>query len=306
MATFSKSFYKVNKYTNGRYQYNPLLVKRLVGYHRGIPSNVMDLAVDVATGTGILARQLSSFFTKVLGTDASESMLHAARQSEMDRTIEAVQKKNKDEGMTQNNNIEYLVENAEEMNSIENNTADVLTIAQAAHWLNPDKFLSECKRVLKKDGTLMIIGYSGYGHFVDFPQCDEILREFGTLKLGRYWNDGVGILDHLYSTYYEKVNQHGFKDVKYQVFPEAYTKYANRHGETLDLPLVIDHQFTWKSWIEHINSWSAIAKYQTSHPEEKELAEDFVKKLMCVAGVADINSTFRFQWPQVIILCRNS
>lgn len=43
---------------------------------------------------------------------------------------------------------------------VENNSIDLVTIAQAIHWVNREKFYGECSRILKRNGVLALIGYA--------------------------------------------------------------------------------------------------------------------------------------------------
>ncbi|KAL4593440.1 putative methyltransferase DDB-G0268948 [Arapaima gigas] len=51
-------------------------------------------------------------------------------------------------------------------------SVDLLTAASAAHWFNPEKFLTEVKRTLKPHGCIALLGYVdmlklSYGHCED-------------------------------------------------------------------------------------------------------------------------------------------
>jgi|LauGreDrversion4_2_1035121.scaffolds.fasta_scaffold289836_2 ubiquinone/menaquinone biosynthesis C-methylase UbiE len=50
-----------------------------------LPSlNKREVAIDVATGTGFLAKHFSSIFTRAIGTDLSESQIKQASESHKD------------------------------------------------------------------------------------------------------------------------------------------------------------------------------------------------------------------------------
>lgn len=97
-----------------------------------------DTAWDSATGNGQAATGLAPYFGKIIATDASESqILHAEPHPK----------------------IEYRVAPAEN-SGLESASADLITVATAIHWLDTDKFYSEVKRVLRKNGVIAVWLYA--------------------------------------------------------------------------------------------------------------------------------------------------
>ena len=86
-----------------------------------------------------MAEELSKKFRKVIGTDPSEKMLSAAK-------IPPAQEEKPP--------IEFKVANAEDLSFIQDNTVDMVTAGQAAHWFHQNKSMPEIARVLKPGGTL--------------------------------------------------------------------------------------------------------------------------------------------------------
>src|SRR5687768_4815563 len=83
------------------------------------------LAWDCGTGNGQTAAALAEYFEKVIATDISENQIANARQKP---------------------NITYKVE-ASENPSLESNSADLITVATALHWMDIGKFFLEADRV---------------------------------------------------------------------------------------------------------------------------------------------------------------
>ncbi|KAI8326477.1 S-adenosyl-L-methionine-dependent methyltransferase, partial [Martensiomyces pterosporus] len=186
MATYSQTTFDSSNYNTNRPRYKDSLVDTIVSFHQRTPDAATDLAVDVATGTGIFARQLQRSFSKVIGTDISATMLQSARAANADASP-----------------IEFVQTPAEDLSFLATNSVDVITVATGAHWFDIDKFVSEAQRVLKKTGTLVIFGYTGFAHFVDYPQCDAILKDFGLGDegLGPFWDKGREVLVEGYRKY---------------------------------------------------------------------------------------------------------
>ena len=96
-----------------------------------------ELAWDVATGNGQAALSLARHFEKVHATDASAEQIANAPES---------------------SNIDFLVEPAEEP-SLPENSVDLITVAQAVHWFDLERFFDCAKRVLRENGVIAIWCY---------------------------------------------------------------------------------------------------------------------------------------------------
>ncbi len=97
--------------------------------------------LELATGTGIIAKNVADSAKHITATDFSEKMIE---QAEKNINI---------------SNLDFSVEDACNL-PYENNTYDVVIIANALHIMpNPEKALVEIKRVLKPDGVLIAPTY---------------------------------------------------------------------------------------------------------------------------------------------------
>ncbi|MCI8609427.1 MAG: class I SAM-dependent methyltransferase [Firmicutes bacterium] len=96
-----------------------------------------DIVLDVACGNGTLLRELSKRAKiHANGIDVSEKMIHVAKMRYPDMNFEVKPC--------------YPLEWS-------NESIDIITICCAFHHFdNPQGFVNECKRVLKKDGTVYI------------------------------------------------------------------------------------------------------------------------------------------------------
>jgi SAM-dependent methyltransferase len=174
--------------------------------------NEKGIAWDCGTGNGQLAQELSKDFEQVEATDISEQQLKYAFQAD---------------------NIHYSAQPAEQT-TFADDSFDLITVAQAVHWFDVDKFNAEVKRVGKPNSIIAIIGY-GLNNIT--PEIDDIIREFYKNVIGEYW-DGE--------------NRH--IENKYQQIQFPY-----RELETPE----INNIKLWKfeHLIGYLNTWSAVQHF---------------------------------------------
>ena len=121
-----------------------------------------DLVWDCATGNGQAAVPLAQWFARVRATDASASQLEHVRPDPR---------------------IEYRLA-AEHSSGLEPGSADLVTVAQALHWLDLDAFYKEVGRVLKPGGVLAVWCYD---RCRVAPDVDAAIEWFYSDRIGRYW-----------------------------------------------------------------------------------------------------------------------
>jgi SAM-dependent methyltransferase len=122
-----------------------------------------DAAWDCATGSGQAAVGLAQDFLMVTATDASEAQLAHA---------------------TPHPRVAYRVAPADR-SGLPDAAMDVVTVAQALHWLPRDAFYAEARRVLRPGGLLVVWGYHYPG--VGEPVVDDAIRAFHDETVGPYW-----------------------------------------------------------------------------------------------------------------------
>jgi SAM-dependent methyltransferase len=120
------------------------------------------LALDCACGTGQLSVQLADHFDAVVATDASAAQIDAAEPHER---------------------VRYLTALAEQ-SGLPDASVDLVTVAQAAHWFELDKFYREVRRVARPGAVLALVTY-GVQHVEG--DADPVLQRFYAETLGPYW-----------------------------------------------------------------------------------------------------------------------
>lgn len=169
-------------------------------------------AWDVATGNGQVAKVLAKRFKHVYATDISQEQLAEAP------------------GM---DNIGYSVSSAED-SGLENNSVDLITVAQALHWFDFDNFYREVNRVARPGAHIAVWGY---GLFSVSETVDRLIHHFYHKVVGPYWEEERNYVDQAY------------KNVP---FPFTATE---RHL------FMIRQQWKLQDMVGYLQTWSSVKKY---------------------------------------------
>jgi SAM-dependent methyltransferase len=120
------------------------------------------LAWDCGTGNGQAAIGLAAVFEGVIATDASEKQIANAQPHER---------------------VDYRVAPAEN-SALDSRTVDLIMVAQALHWFDPDRFYAEARRVLKAKGVLAA---SAYNLLHINPAIDAVVNRYYYEVVGSFW-----------------------------------------------------------------------------------------------------------------------
>lgn len=143
-----------------------------------------NLAWDCATGNGQAAVVLADYFKEVVASDISVRQLENAQQK---------------------SNIAYRRFHAENT-PLEDNSVDLITVAQALHWFDFDRFYCEARRVLRrrKDGKTNrggILAAWAYGLHTISPDVDKVTHKLYEDILGdKYWPPERKYVEDRYET----------------------------------------------------------------------------------------------------------
>jgi SAM-dependent methyltransferase len=203
-----------------------------------------ELAWDCATGNGQAAIGLAEHFRRVVATDASAAQIASAIPHER---------------------VSYRVADAEE-SGLESSSADVVTVAQAAHWLDRGAFFSETRRVLRPRGVLAIWCYSLLE--ID-DRVDDLVRSFYQETVGPYWLQDRRLVDV------------GYRDLDFP-FDEFQLP-----------PLTIERDLTLDQLGGYLRTWSATQRYV------QDRGDDPVAPLIAelAASWGDPTVARRARWP---------
>lgn len=203
-----------------------------------------DVALDVGTGNGQAALGLARHFSRVIATDPAKAQIDSA---------------------TPHPRILYKVAPAE-ASGLPDAGVDLLTVAQALHWFDFDRFYAEAKRVLKSGG---LIAVWTYGLSEVTPEVNAVTR--------RYYRDIVG-------PHWPAERKH--VDSGYRNLPFPF-------DEVAPPALSIKEQWLPDDFLGYLGTWSASQRYaKTQGQNPLDLIRD---PLTTAWGGADVRRTVA--WP---------
>jgi ubiquinone/menaquinone biosynthesis C-methylase UbiE len=175
---------------------------------------VHELAWDCATGSGQAAVALAARFDRVLGTDASAAQIAAAQMHPR---------------------VEYRVAPAE-ASGLPDASADLVTVAQALHWLDRPAFYAEARRVLRAGG---LVAAWTYGASVfDDPRADAAHRRFYSDTVGPFWPAERALVES------------GYRTIEFPFEP-------------IDAPeFEMQAEWSLSSFLGYVGTWSAVTRFR--------------------------------------------
>ncbi|XP_064643330.1 putative methyltransferase DDB_G0268948 isoform X4 [Lineus longissimus] len=225
-------------------------------------------AVDVGCGTGQSTQYLAGSFQQVTGADVSEAQIEEA---------------NKNEKIS---NVTYKV-GMDSSIPCDDNSVDLVTAAQAAHWFDFDKFYAEVDRILRPNGCLAIYGYTVpsivYGDKTE--AASQLLAELHEFYHREgFWDERRRIVDDK------------FKDKKV-----AYPDTKRVDSLHFELPVTVD-------WIiGYLTSWSSYQTYLKKNPTDLDfLTRQFKDKLLTALGDPEMgsNTPVTMRYPVFLLMSR--
>lgn len=169
-------------------------------------------AWDCGTGNGQIAYELAKTFDNVYATDISQSQIDNAHKAD---------------------NIKYSVQPAEK-SDFDNQMFDLIIVAQAIHWFDFEKFYAEVIRTAAKNSKLCVVGYD---RIKITHQIDQIITNFYTKIIGKYWD-----------------KERKYIDENYRTIPFPF--------EEIETPMFMNkQQWSFEHLIGYLNTWSAVKHY---------------------------------------------
>ncbi|KAJ5719067.1 hypothetical protein N7493_007522 [Penicillium malachiteum] len=156
------------RYASSRPEYHASLFKIILDHHKATGGECNKL-LDLGCGPGTATHGLASAFTHVLGIDPSDGMIATARSHNSTA------------------NVEFAVSTAEDLGSnlsppVEDNSIDLITAANAAHWFDMENFWPSAARVLKPGGTIAFWTPGRAGPHPSTPNAEKIQAAMDSME----------------------------------------------------------------------------------------------------------------------------
>jgi len=203
-----------------------------------------ELAWDCATGSGQAAVELGEVFERVIATDASDKQIVNAERHPR---------------------VEYRVATAEK-SGLEAGSVDLITVAQALHWFDLEKFYSEARRVLKPDG---IIAATAYKLATVSPSVDVVVNRYYSDVVGPYWPDERRLVE------------------KFEELPFGFTEMETPAFEMMA-------QWSVEQLLGYLRTWSATQRFTAA--EKRDPLEQVESDLRAAWG----DEERRVIWPLTV------
>lgn len=199
------------------------VASRYADFRPRYPSRLFDLLAnlvprdvlvwDCAAGNGQATVDLAARFDRVVATDASREQIASALPHPR---------------------IDYRVAPAEE-SGLPDGSVGLLTVAQALHWFDLDRFYAEARRVLRPGGVLAVWAYGVTA--VDGKEVNDLVQEFYETTVGPYWPPQRTLVED------------GYRSIP---FPFA---------EVPTAPMQMEANWTLDQLIGYLGTWSATNRY---------------------------------------------
>ena len=216
-------------YAAFRPTYPPSVLEAISTFITARSGSGFDTAVDVACGSGQSTFFLTRLFRKVLGVDISRAQ------------VENAQKKCRETDIPEGKTVEFQVGTSDNL-PMETSSVDLVTCAQAWHWLESERFYKEAARVLKPGGTLAIYGYGNVE--VSDRECNGLVTSFYTrLREGGYWHESRKHIDNKYESV------------------ELSSPFCVCERRDLEMC----HDMTLSHFTGYVSTWSGFCNYEKEH-----------------------------------------
>lgn len=204
---------QANKYVDARPRYPVSLF-----HYLAVAAGGTRVAWDCATGNGQAAIGLAERFRCVVATDASQDMIGKSMPHAR---------------------VTYRV--AQYDSGLPDHSANLVTVAQALHWLEVEPLMKEVRRVLVPGGLFAAWTYSLCR--IE-PRIDEVVDLFYSVTLGSFWPPE------------RRHTEDGYRSIALPL------------DELVAPPMEMIEDWTMPSFIAYVRTWSGVSKCIAARGEE--------------------------------------
>lgn len=197
-------------YRDARPHYSPALFDRLAHL-----APRRELAWDAGCGNGQASVALAAHFGRVVATDPSAQQIANAMPHER---------------------VEYRVEPAEQP-TLPDDCVDLVTVAQALHWFDVERFYAQVRRVARADALIAVWTYA---HCRIATGIDALVDDFYGNVVGPYWPPE------------RRHTESGYATLPFPFAPVAIE------------PFDLEAHWDCAQFIAYLRSWSATQRYRAA------------------------------------------
>lgn len=176
-----------------------IYAKARPGYANGLVRLMSDSGVgknsfvaDIGSGTGIFSKVLLDLGCNVYGVEPNEDMRRESEKKLAQFTAF------------------HPVNGTAENTTLSEKSVDFITVAQAFHWFDTEKFKLECTRIIKDNGKVMLIWNSRIMESSVVKENEQIFRRFCPDFKG--FSGGIGYMDESIRNFYSNFNVYRFSN----------------------------------------------------------------------------------------------
>ena len=229
-----------------------------------------DLYIDWACGSGQMTEKIAPHFKETLGVDKSREQLKHIDKDAL-------------------KNAKFIASPNFFLEDVGAGTVDLITVAQAFHWLTPhDQFLAEVERLLNpRGGVFCIVGYTR--PFIQDDQLNDIFSHFYYEKLGSLKKPGEA------GCYWDI--ERALVDSKYCNHQFPFTMERKNFSTDLD--------FTTEDFLKYVRTLSGYQTYRARNPADPDplinMKKDF-SNVLASSGSDPNSALIKVKFPYFTLL----
>ncbi len=192
-------------------KFRPSYPSKAIEYLTEIGISKKSDVADIGSGTGIVSKLLIDKVNNLYGIEPNNEMRNAAEKD-----------------LCKYSNY-ISINGSAETTTLNNESIDFITVAQAFHWFDREKSLIEFRRILRSSGQLILIWNNRINNTPFLKGYDQLLLKYGTdYKEINHQNITDGELESLFVKNYKKkifdnFQKFDLEGLKGRLFSSSYT-----------------------------------------------------------------------------------
>ncbi|XP_075212027.1 putative methyltransferase DDB_G0268948 isoform X2 [Lycorma delicatula] len=211
-----------------------------------LSDTILDTAVDVGCGSGQSTSVLAPYFKNVIGIDNCSPQINEANKK--------LNVKNVTYRLGSYDNLDFA-----------DNSVQLVTAGQSAHFFDMHKFYSEVGRILQNNGVLAIYGYCLPVPFYEDISLEHIFRNVFENKINTYLSDGSKMV------YYKNYKTKEFEKYSFSTHPVIREEFIKTISDA-----------SLQDLIGYMKSWSGFQRLKSCCGENAadQVIADFQNEIM--------------------------